>query len=127
MPPVASRPILNRRITPEEIAVIRATLAQAPKLPAITHLSETMDELHVVSCCGCGCHSVDFASHDPGRGSKAIGDGVGTTPTGGRVGVIVWGTDYAITGLEVYSLGAADSDLKLSVPSSIRPFVPDET
>jgi hypothetical protein len=47
---------------------------------------------------------------------------VGTTKLGGTVGIIVWGRDDQITGLEVYDLGAGEDDLTLPVPESIRPF-----
>jgi hypothetical protein len=114
-------------ITPQEAAVIHATLKQAPTLPGLSQLGSTIDQLRVISCCGCGRDSVDFAPHDRGRGSKAIGDGVGTTSAGGRVGVIVWRTEHAITGLEVYDLGAGDDDLKLPIPESIHLFVPSQT
>jgi hypothetical protein len=124
---VTSRATINRPIKPEEIAVIRATLTQAPTMPEFPHLASTVEHLRAMGQCGCGCDSVDFVPHDPTHVSQPIGDGVGTTPAGGRVGVIVWGRDDAITGLEVYSLGAEESDLKLPVPSSIQPFVPDET
>jgi hypothetical protein len=124
---VTSHAKINRPINAAEIAVIRATLKQAPTLPELPHLADTLEHLRALGCCGCGCDSVDFTTQDPTHISKPIGDGVGTTPAGGRVGVIVWGGDDAITGLEVYSLGAEESDLKLPVPSSIQPFVPDET
>jgi len=48
--------------------------------------------------------------------------GTGKTLTGGDVGIIVWGTDDAVTGIEVYDLGAGDTDIKLPVESSIRPW-----
>ena len=69
---------------------------------------------------GCGCDSVDFAQHDPDRPSRPIADGTGKTPAGGDVGIVVWGTDEAVTGIEVYDLGAGDEDIKLPVESSIR-------
>jgi hypothetical protein len=32
---------------------------------------------------------------------KVLADGIGTTPNGGRVGLLVWGSEESITGLEV--------------------------
>ncbi|MDB6027472.1 MAG: hypothetical protein JWM68_3695 [Verrucomicrobiales bacterium] len=122
---MTTRVRINRPIKTEEVAVIRTTLKQAPTLPDLSHLADTVEQLRAVGQCGCGCDSVDFTSHDPAHDSQRIGDGVGITPSGGKVGVIVWGKNDAITGLEVYSLGAEDGDLKLPVPSSIQPFVPD--
>ena len=127
MPAAITRPTLDRPITPQEAAVIRATLKQAATLPELPHLFDTVDQLHAISRCGCGCDSIDFARHHPGVDSKTIGDGVGTTPTGGRVGVIVWGTEHGITGLEIYSLGAGDDDLRLPIPESVHLFVPTQT
>jgi hypothetical protein len=77
----------------------------------------------VVGVCGCGCDSVDFTPHDPSHTSAPVADGVGTTPAGGDVGVIVWGTSDAITGLEIYDMGAGESDLRLPNPDTIRPLV----
>jgi hypothetical protein len=54
--------------------------------------------------------------------SRPIADGTATTPSGGGVGVIVFGTSTKITGLEVYDLGAGDNDLRLPEPSSVLPW-----
>src|SRR2546429_5770285 len=91
MPAAITRPTLDRPITPQEAAVIRATLKQAATLPELPHLFDTVDQLHAISRCGCGCDSIDFARHHPGVDSKTIGDGVGTTPTGGGDWLILLG------------------------------------
>ena len=70
----------------------------------------------------CGCASVDFDSPVSEERSKPIADGTGTTPRGGQVGVIVWGRSDAITGLEIYDLGAGDDDLVLPDPTSVVPW-----
>jgi hypothetical protein len=119
---VTERATINRRITPEEVAVIRSALERAAVAPEFSALSSGLESLRAVGKCSCGCDSVDFAEHDPARPSKPIGDGIGTTPAGGTVGVIVWGRPEAVTGLEVYDLGAGEDDLKLPVPGSIRSF-----
>ena len=49
-----------------------------------------------------------------------LGDGVGQTAKGGTVGIIIWGTTEAVTGIEVYDLGAGQDDLTLPVVGSIR-------
>lgn len=72
--------------------------------------------------CECGCDSVDFAEHDPEWPCGQSPMGTGKTPTGGDVGIIIWGIDDAVTGIEVYDLGAGDADIKLPVESSIRPW-----
>src|SRR2546430_15937924 len=100
MPAAITRPTLDRPITPQEAAVIRATLKQAATLPELPHLFDTVDQLHAISRCGCGCDSIDFARHHPGVDSKTIGDGVGTTPTGGRGWGLRLGAKEGVTGLE---------------------------
>ncbi len=70
----------------------------------------------------CGCDSVDFVEQDKIQQAKPIADGIGSTPRGGKVGVIVWGTPEVIIGLEIYDLGAGDMDIKLPIPESIMPF-----
>lgn len=113
---------INRPITPEEIAVIRTTLERAAVSPEYGTLVNSLEHLRVVDRCVCGCDSVEFAEADATDRTKAIGDGIGTTARGGMVGVIVWGTSQAVTGIEVYDLGAGDDDLKLPEPESIRAF-----
>jgi hypothetical protein len=78
-----------------------------------------VSNLEVVGRCECGCASIDFDAPTSDQHSTLIADGTGTTPSGGRVGVIVWGRPDAITGLEIYDLGAGDDDLVLPVPTSV--------
>jgi len=119
---MTERAKINRPISPDEVAVIRTTLERAAISPEYVPLSESLLSLRAVNRCQCGCDSVDFELHDADRPSKPIGDAIGTTAAGGMVGVIVWGRAEAITGLEVYDLGAGDNDLRLPVPESIRSF-----
>ena len=81
-----------------------------------------IEDLEVVAQCDCGCDSVDFASPSPTTPATQLADGAGTTKLGGTVGIIVWGREGRITGLEVYDLGAGEDDLTLPEPESIRPF-----
>lgn len=113
---------IDRAITTEEMAVVRTTLERAPVSPEHAALATTLDRLRAVDRCSCGCDSVDFEADGAVRPAKPIGDAIGTTAAGGVVGVIVWGRDDAVTGLEIYDLGAGDDGLRLPVPSSIRGF-----
>lgn len=124
---MTERAKINRPIKPEEVAVIRAALERACKEPLATGIADTIHHLHRIDQCDCGCDSVDFVPYDSVHMPYPVADGIGRTPAGGDVGVIVWGRDDAITGLEIYSLGAEDDDQKLPVPASIRPFEPNET
>lgn len=119
---MTERARISRPITPEEVTVIRVALERAPASPGPGIPTGDLETLHVVSRCSCGCDSVDFAEHDPARPAKPIADGIGTTPSGGTVGIIIWGGTDAVTGLEVYDLGAGDGDLKLPTANSIRAF-----
>ena len=120
---IMERARINRPVTPDEIAVIRTALKRASKSPSHAALADGLDQLRAISQCGCGCDSVDFVEHDPKNRSKPIADATGKTKAGGDVGVLVWGTESQVTGLEIYDLGAGDADLKLPVPDSITAFV----
>jgi hypothetical protein len=120
---VTERAKINRPITPQEVAVIRYALERAPAGTLGPRVGDTLEHLRAIGHCGCGCDSIDFVPCDPSHMSQPIADGIGTTPAGGDVGVVVWGHLDAVTGLEIYSLGAEDHDLKLPLPGSIHPFV----
>jgi hypothetical protein len=119
---IIARTMTTRLINSAELAVLRATLDRAPVAAATGQLTANLESLQVVGRCECGCDSVDFADPDTARRSKPIGDGIGTTRAGGKVGVIVWGTAEAVTGLEIYDLGAGAADLRLPDPESIQGF-----
>jgi hypothetical protein len=115
---VTSRLQIDRPISAEELAVIRAALERASTRPIASHSIESVGHLHAIAKCGCGCDSVDFAAHDSANPSFPIADGIGTTSQGEEVGLIVWGTQDAITGLEVYALGGEGH--KLPIPETIH-------
>ncbi len=119
---MTGRTRIDRPITPAELAVLREALTRVPVSPEFVPLAETLSPLRAVDRCDCGCASVDFTPHNPERPSKPIADGVGTTPAGGTVGIIVWGRSDAVTGLEIYDLGAGEGDLVLPLAASIRTF-----
>jgi hypothetical protein len=116
-----TRTVTPRLISPTEVAVIRAALERAPRALSPARLLPPIEELRVVGRCKCGCDSVDFIPVEMER-SRPIAEAIATTPSGGTVGVIVWGTNESVTGLEVYDLGAGDGDLRLPTPESIRPW-----
>lgn len=110
----------RRQINPEEVAVLRAVLLRAPTGPDSTALIAGIETLEVVERCACGCDTVRFAAPSDAAQGRPVADGVGRTPLGGRVGVLVLGTAEGIHELEVYDLGAGEKDLRLPVPASIR-------
>lgn len=81
----------------------------------------TVGDLRVVGGCECGCASVDFVITTPEH-RRTIADGLGILANGERVGVIVWGTPNAVTGLEIYDMSATAAGLPLSQLQSIIPW-----
>ena len=112
----------TRPIRKEEIEVIRAALEQAGVRSVDETAVSSIPTLTVVERCECGCASVDFEARPSEHPWELLGDGVGVTPRGGKVGVIVWGRQDAITGLEIYDMNAGHGDLVLPIPKSIVPL-----
>ena len=112
----------RRGISEVEIEVIRAALDRALVRTVDETASGTIATLEVIGHCECGCASVDFDSPVSDEHAAPIANGTGTTPRGGQVGVIVWGRSDAITGFEIYDMGAGDDDLVLPVPKSVVPW-----
>ena len=111
----------NRPINDDEVRVIRTALQRCPEIPEAAALVPTLGDLRVVGGCECGCASVDFAVAKPEQ-RKPIADGLGMLADGERVGVIVWGTSDAVTGLEIYDMSASATGLPLSRLQSIIPW-----
>ena len=111
-------PSLPRPISPVEVAVIVAALERAPTARPVRHLRIPVDALQVVVTCPCGCDSVGFLEAQPP--SRLVANAIGTRPFGGLVGVLVWGTDEDITGLEVYDLTFDDQGIVLPIPESVQ-------
>ena len=112
----------RRRIRQSEAAVIRAALDRASVAAVNQSVSTAIPDLEVIARCECGCASVDFHAPASEERSGIVADATGHTPRGGQVGVILWGRSDAITGLEIYDLGAGDDDLVLPVPTSVIPW-----
>jgi hypothetical protein len=112
----------RRPIGTHEVDVIRAALERAAVAPVSALMSHELSHLEVVGRCDCGCASVDFVASPCDRRSTVVADATGRTPRGGQVGVIVWGRSDAVTGLEIYDLGAGDGDLVLPVSDSVVPW-----
>ena len=83
------RTTINRGIAAAEIAVIRAILERPPTSSEAGSLIDQIESLRAIDRCTCGCDSVDFAALDPTIPSSPVADGIGNTPSGGLVEVIV--------------------------------------
>jgi len=112
----------HRAINEGEADVVRVAVERASVRTVSEAARKTIAQLQVIARCECGCASVDSDSAASEERPMPIADGTGTTPRGGQVGVIVWGRTDAITGLEIYDLGAGDDDLLLPVPTSVVPW-----
>ncbi len=116
-------PIAARPITHEEAVVTRTALERAATHPDAARLIATIPTLNVIGRCECGCASVDFTEVDPNDRPTLLADASAATPSGGAVGVIVWGTPSHICELEIYDLGSGqEGPLCLPDPESIAPW-----
>ncbi len=111
----------DRLASPAEVAVVEAALTVAPISHRASLLRRSVQGLRVRAACDCGCASVDFQTPPQPGSCRLVADAIGRTPSGGRVGVLVWAWDDRISGLEVYDLGAGQDDRRLPVPSSMQP------
>jgi hypothetical protein len=110
---------IRRPIHPIEVEVIQTTLVEARVHLVDETAIASVRSLFIAGQCECGCASVEFDVPISLNRQRPVGDGIGVTPHGGRVGIIVWGNETVITGLEIYDLGAGDGDVVLPVPGSI--------
>src|SRR5262245_40601745 len=108
-----------RPISPQELDMIRRALKVCRTGDALPVHDFVASDLVVSSLCGCGCDTVEF-KRSGSEVAAVIADGLGDTPDGYGVGVIVFGTPDMITCLEVYSFD--DTPAKLPTLDSIRPF-----
>ena len=113
----------RRAIRQEEAEVLRAAIEKAALVSISPEVLSSIPQLTIVGRCECGCPSIHFDDRSPLK-STVLAHGVGKTPAGGSVGILVWGRPDAITGLEIYDLGAGDEDLRLPVPDSIEAWPP---
>lgn len=109
---------VSRPISAEEAEVVRAALDRAPTDRPRTSLLGDVAGLVVVDRCKCGCATVDFRSDVKPGGSTLLADALGKTADGHYVGIIVWGDDEHITGLEIYDFEPKSSH-RLPQPESI--------
>lgn len=98
--------------------MVRRAVQSAPvegmKLPSL----EDLESLNVVSRCACGCASVDFKLLGAGEIAELVADAIGETSSGEEVGVLVFGLNGRITGLEI--VGYSDSPADLPIASTVR-------
>ena len=95
---------MERNLTSGESAIVKWMVQHSAKPgESIAHLAPLVGRLHVVGNCKCGCPSIDFKEKGTAQPWTPIGDARGISLEGLIVGVLLWGNDKEITGLEVYS------------------------
>jgi len=99
-----SIPVAERPLSDEELALVHWLLTNAPVRGTLTKLEPSIASLRVVGRCSCGCPSVDFRVKGQSSPFRPIADAIGRTPDGTQVGVILWGREDVITGLEIYQM-----------------------
>jgi hypothetical protein len=117
------RPIPEERpLTAEEHRLARWILEHGER--AAEPFLAQLDGARVVSRCGCGCASVDFAvdwGPVPGGGPFVLGDFLFGEPDN-PFGVFVFQHGGRLAGLEVYGLAGEDPPRTLPRPEALRPF-----
>lgn len=108
-----------RPISPQELEVLRRALRVCATRAASPAHDSAASKLVVASLCECGCDTVEFQGAG-GEIAAVIADGIGETPEGAGVGLLVFGKSDTITCLEVYSFD--DTPARLPRLDSIRPF-----
>ena len=111
----------ERPLSQEEISLLNWLLAHG-RSDASQYRAQ-ISKLRVVSKCGCGCPTIDFAIGTTLKDgpSQIIADAQGNSPEGVRVGVIVHVRQGEVSELEVYS-AYGESNFTLPKPESLVPF-----
>lgn len=98
----ANRTDARRPTTATERGLIRWLLEHAAIDPGAPGLLEQIDRLQVVDACDCGCPSVDFMREGQGAGAQILAEAAGETSAGEPLGILLWGRDGTISGVEVF-------------------------
>lgn len=91
---------MERIVTPEEAAVVRWLLDNAPVGDETAYRLRPVEALRVVGGCGCGCSTLNFLPDASGAG--IVADALAVYADGQEAGLILWGRDGEIVSLEVY-------------------------
>ena len=99
----------SRPITPAEAAIVNWMLTHCATSTAHSALAAGIDELTVVGRCPCGCPSIDFILDGQSTNGHPIASANAMTPEGRPIGVILWGTEREVSGLELYDMDGLGS------------------
>jgi hypothetical protein len=111
----------ERTLSHEEIRLLEWLLAHG-RSDASQYMTQ-IPKLRVVSRCGCGCPTIDFAMSTGRKDgpSHIIADAEGESPEGVRIGVIVHVRHGEISELEVFS-ATGEENRSLPKPESLVPW-----
>lgn len=113
-----------RPLSVEELSLL-SWLLQHGAEKAAAYLPQ-LQEVTVVSRCGCGCPTVDFAVCGrvarPGCPSTILAEAVGDSPEGVRVSLILHARDSLLSELEVYDLTGLDHPFTLPRIVDLEPI-----
>jgi hypothetical protein len=93
---------MNRSLTAKEASIVQWLVDHAGPNDPVGPWRIPVEELRVVGGCSCGCCSIYF--HLDSVKVLPIRQAIGTLADGRQNGLILWGTDDEIRGLEVYDL-----------------------
>jgi hypothetical protein len=113
-----------RGISAQEAAVLTRALDVCPVAVISDAQRGLVPKLQVVARCECGCDTVEFVRLDRASIASILADGLGETPSGQAVGLIVFGTADTFTCLEVYSYDEIPA--RLPTLESIRAYGPGQ-
>jgi len=111
----------ERSLSQDEIILLEWLLAHG-RSDALQYTPQ-IPKLRVVSRCGCGCPTIDFAMGTTRKDgpSHVIADAEGNSPEGVLVGVIVHVREEEISELEIYSV-TGEKRFSLPKPESLVPW-----
>jgi hypothetical protein len=98
--------------------------------PVSSDYMSQLPDVTVVSHCGCGCPTIDFAvrglATSLSHPTTILADGQATTPEGVLVGVILHARDGLLSELEVYSMEGVDHPFSLPQSDAITLYTTRE-
>jgi hypothetical protein len=105
---------VDRQISDREIEVVTWLLKNGSTGRPLQARLEGVARLRIVGRCQCGCASVDFEKDGPSAQAHPIAEAVSVAPAGPKCGLILWGSDDVISGLEIYDF---DEGTNTELPS----------
>jgi hypothetical protein len=109
--------MVERKVSADERDVVRWLLVNAATQDVSEYRAESLEEASVVSACSCGCACIDFVfgggaagDRSPLRATSIIAEAYTLWPDGTRAGVMLWGTEGRLLGVELYELGGGGVD-----------------